>query len=98
MNDSHPTWSEPVEIRLQSGLNRTFREAIDALYFLEEEWPTRHGAAYDRARRWCRLATETDQAAEVARKAFIAAARQAGMLPDEPAESAQQAPTRSAVA
>lgn len=98
MNDSHPTWPEPVEIRLQSGLNRTFREAFDAVYFLEEEWPTRHGAAYDRARRWCRLAIETDQAAEVARKAFIAAARQAGMLPDERAESAQQAPTRSAVA
>ena len=83
MNDSHPTWPEPVEIRLQSGLNRTFREAFDALYFLEEEWPTRSGVAYERAKRWCRLAIETDEAADVARKAFIAAARQAGMLAEE---------------
>ncbi|WP_028738101.1 DUF982 domain-containing protein [Ciceribacter selenitireducens] len=98
MNDSHPTWPDPVEIRLQSGLNRTFREAFDALYFLEEEWPTRHGVAYDRARRWCRLAIETDQAADVARKAFIAAARQAGMLAGENSEGADPAATRTAVA
>ncbi len=98
MNDSHPTWPDPVEIRLQSGLNRTFREAFDALYFLEEEWPTRHGAAYDRARRWCRLAIETDQAADVARKAFIAAARQAGMLAAESPKDADPVPTRTAVA
>ena len=83
MNETHPTWQEPVEIRLQSGLTRTFREPYDALYFLEEEWPTRSGVAYERAKRWCRLAIETDEAADVARKAFIAAARQAGMLAEE---------------
>ena len=88
MTDTRPTWQEPVEIRLQSGLTRTFREAFDALYFLEEEWPTRHGVAYERARRWCRLAIETDEAANVARKTFVAAARQAGMLcePTPPAK------------
>ncbi|NML76439.1 DUF982 domain-containing protein [Rhizobium sp. S-51] len=75
-----PTWADPVELKLQCGLARTFREPVDALYFLEEEWPTRHGAAYMRASRWCRLATESKDAAPIARAAFIDAARQAGLL------------------
>lgn len=94
MTNTRPTWPEPVEIRLQSGLTRTFREAFDALYFLEEEWPTRHGAAYERARRWCRLATEADEAADVARKAFIAAARQAGMLCQQASPARDAHPNR----
>lgn len=87
-----------VEIRLQSGLTRTFREAFDALYFLEEEWPTRHGAAYERARRWCRLAIEADEAADAARKAFIAAARQAGMLCEPTPPSVDKGGARIALA
>ncbi|MBW8284681.1 MAG: DUF982 domain-containing protein [Rhizobium sp.] len=82
MTPGNSTWTDPVELKLQSGLKRTFREPYDALYFLEEEWPTRSGVAFERAKRWCRLAIETDEAVFVARKAFIAAARQAGMLAD----------------
>lgn len=77
-----PTWNEPVELKLQCGLTRTFKEACDALYFLEEEWPVRHGTAYQRARRWCGSALETDRTAGIARKAFIGAARKAGLLDD----------------
>lgn len=82
MTPDNSTWADPVELNLQSGLKRKFREPYDALYFLEEEWPTRSGVAYERARRWCRLAIETDEAGAVARKAFIAAARHAGILAD----------------
>ncbi|MCJ7993736.1 DUF982 domain-containing protein [Rhizobium cremeum] len=75
-----PTWNEPVELKLQCGLTRSFKEAYDALYFLEEEWPVRHGAAYQRAKRWCGMALETDRASDIARKAFVEAARKAGLL------------------
>lgn len=80
MTYTTPTWNEPVELKLQCGLTRSFKEACDALYFLEEEWPVRHGAAYQRARRWCGMALETDKAADIARKTFIEAARKAGLL------------------
>ncbi|SSC71684.1 unnamed protein product [Ciceribacter sp. T2.26MG-112.2] len=98
MPPGNSTWTDPVELTLQSGLERTFREPYDALYFLEEEWPTRSGVAYERAKRWCRLAIETDEAADVARKAFIAAARQAGMLAGDGEGRGNSAGGRMAVA
>ncbi|MBC7310881.1 MAG: DUF982 domain-containing protein, partial [Rhizobium sp.] len=33
MPPGNSTWTDPVELTLQSGLERTFREPYDALYF-----------------------------------------------------------------
>jgi len=72
-------WRVPVAIHLQCGLERTFHTAFDALDFLENEWPLRHGERYDRAIDKCRGAISRAVPAEVAREAFIAACLEAGM-------------------
>ncbi len=72
-------WRDPVAIRLQCGLDRTFHTAFDALDFLENEWPLRHGERYERAINKCRGAISRAVPAEVAREAFFAACIEAGM-------------------
>jgi hypothetical protein len=72
-------WTRPVRIRLQCGLERTFSGAYDALDFLENEWPFRHGQRHDRAVKVCRGALNGSIAAVVARDAFAAACLEAGM-------------------
>ncbi len=79
MNEYNFTWNRPVELELTCGLTRRFQDAYDALDFLDAEWPTRRGPAYDRAIRLCRNALRGGPAAELARAAFIAAAEDAGM-------------------
>ncbi|KGD96361.1 DUF982 domain-containing protein [Rhizobium sp. YS-1r] len=69
----------PVTIRLQSGLERSFGSVYDALDFLENEWPLKHGERYQRAVRRCRAALNRMLPTEVAREAFIAACLEAGM-------------------
>ncbi|PYB72550.1 MULTISPECIES: DUF982 domain-containing protein [Rhizobium] len=73
------TWNRPVELELPCGLTRRFQNAYDALDFLDAEWPTRRGPAYEQAIRLCRNALRDLHAAELARAAFIAAAEEAGM-------------------
>ena len=73
------TWNRPVELELPCGLTRRFQNAYDALDFLDAEWPTRRGSAYERAIRLCRHALCGVPAAELARAAFLAAAEEAGM-------------------
>jgi hypothetical protein len=72
-------WRAPVNVRLQCGLERTFRSVYDALDFLENEWPLRRGERYERAVRKCRAALKRLVPNEVAREAFIAAGFEAGM-------------------
>jgi hypothetical protein len=79
MNDYNFTWTRPVELELPCGLTRRFQNAYDALDFLDAEWPTRHGPAYERAIRLCQNALRGMRAAELARAAFIVAAEEAGM-------------------
>ncbi len=79
MTEADFTWTEPVELELPCGLTRRFLNAYDALDFLDAEWPTRRGPAYERAMRLCRNALRGSRATELARSAFIAAADEAGM-------------------
>lgn len=72
-------WPVPVRVRLQSGVERSFASVYDALDFLHNEWPTRHGYRYDRAIQQCSDALRRALPSAVAREAFIAACLEAGM-------------------
>jgi hypothetical protein len=72
-------WIDPLEVQLQSGLNRMFRSVNDARLFLEDEWPIRHGSHYERALMFCRAAEARQVSSEVAREAFLAACLEAGL-------------------
>ena len=72
-------WTRPVTVRLQCGLERTFTGIYDALDFLENEWPLRHGERHDRAVKTCRRALNGIVPAVIAREAFVAACLEAGM-------------------
>lgn len=80
MNSRDAYWRHPVEIVMHSGLQRMFRHPYDALDFLQAEWPTRKGKAYRRALLWCAEALKMQDVAGLARRAFITAAREAGLL------------------
>ena len=73
------SWKQPVHLELHCGLARRFSDAHDTLDFLEQEWPTRRGPAYERALRHCRIALSDSRALGEARSALIAAAREAGL-------------------
>lgn len=79
MTEADFTWAVPVELELHSGLTRRFCNAYDALDFLDAEWPTRKGVAYDRAIRLCKNALRSTRAAELARAGLLAAAEEAGI-------------------
>ncbi|MBX9467913.1 DUF982 domain-containing protein [Rhizobium sp. WL3] len=79
MTEADFTWTRPVELELPCGLSRRFLNAYDALDFLDAEWPTRRGFAYERAIRLCRLALRGSRSSELARSAFLAAATEAGI-------------------
>jgi hypothetical protein len=79
MTEADFTWNVPVELELPCGLTRRFVNAYDALDFLDAEWLTRRGPAYERALRLCRNALRGPRATELARSAFILAADEAGM-------------------
>jgi hypothetical protein len=70
-------WMRPVTIRLQCGLERTFTGVYDALDFLENEWPLRHGERHERAIKTCRGALNGIVPAVI--EAFMAACLEAGM-------------------
>jgi len=72
-------WTQPVRIRLQCGLERSFTGAYDALDFLENEWPLRHGERHERAVKTCRGALNGTTAGIIAREAFVAACLEASM-------------------
>lgn len=72
-------WHQPIVVKLQSGAERRFAGAYDALDFLENEWPLRHGRHYDSAKSLCRAALNRTISSEVAREAFIASCLEAGL-------------------
>ncbi len=72
-------WSHPLGVTLRAGMDRTFSSVYEALDFLENEWPQKHGACYDRAIVTCRRGLSGLAPTEVAREAFIAACLEAGM-------------------
>jgi len=72
-------WNRPVTIRLQCGLERAFTGVYDALDFLENEWPLRHGERHHRAVKTCRGVLNGVVPAVIAREAFLSACLEAGM-------------------
>ncbi len=72
-------WIHPLKVTLRSGLERTFVSVYEALDFLENEWPLKHGKRHDRAVSCCKGALNRMTPATVAREAFIAACLEAGM-------------------
>ena len=99
MTEADFTWNIPVELELPCGLTRRFLNAYDALDFLEAEWPTRRGIAYQRAVLLCRNALRSPRASELARAAFIAAADETGMPQcTDPSRLISFRPHRKAVA
>lgn len=72
-------WTRPVKVRLQCGLEHTFTSIYDALDFLENEWPIRHGQHHEQAVKRCRRALSGIIPAEIAREAFFGACLEAGL-------------------
>ena len=72
-------WSQPLEVNLRAGMDRTFGSVYEALDFLENEWPLQDGECYDRAVLACRRSLNGVAPTEVAREAFVAACLEAGM-------------------
>lgn len=74
----------PVEIVIsRSGRRKRVEGARDALRFLFcGAWPDRSGAPFDSAVGSCVRALSGDVPAEVARDAFVLAARRAKILPE----------------
>lgn len=93
------SWTRPVTVRLQCGLERTFVGAYDALDFLENEWPLRRGERYERALKTCRGAVNGRMPLVVAREAFVAACLEAGLAaviaPRKPLQPPQARPVHS---
>lgn len=83
-------WTRPMMIRLQCGLERTFVGVHDALDFLENEWPLRHGQRYERALETCHGALDGGVAPVIAREAFTAACLEAGMATTVAGQKPQQ--------
>lgn len=74
-------WSKPVAVKLQNGLDHTFHSVEDALDFLENEWPIKHGSHRQRAAGLCKGALNRQVSPEAAREAFISACFEANMPP-----------------
>lgn len=72
-------FSTPLLVSFANGLTRTFHSVHEALDFLENEWPLRHGERYRRACEKCRAALLRHTPVAIAREAFIAACLEAGM-------------------
>lgn len=73
-------WDAPVVISLENGAPRIFNGVYEAFDFLQHEWPSRHGKAYEQATRLCRASLMGSVSGEIARTAFIEASRDANCL------------------
>ena len=78
MSTSDVYWSDSVIVVLQNGLERTFTSILDALDFLENEWPIKAGLNKVSAIAKCRGALNKSTPSAVAREQFIAACLEAG--------------------
>lgn len=73
-------WSKPVTLALgEDGADVTIDSTQAASWALIEDWPTEEGAALDRALLVCAAVAKGQKSDEEARKAFIEAAREAGI-------------------
>jgi hypothetical protein len=81
VNVTETYWRHPVQVRLKSGLERSFVCIEDSLDCLEHNWPIKNARHQKRAIDLCRAVLTRSASSEVAREAFVAACIEAGMLP-----------------
>lgn len=72
-------WDEPVEMALNSGLQK-IEGPFDALKYLTESWPAGRGMSFVKAGSACRAPLAGNKTAEEARVAFQAAAADADYI------------------
>ena len=74
-------WDRPVTYETTKvGLYRTITTTADAAHVLLTDWPIKEGEALARARETCLAVLEGRKPADAARKAFLAAAKEAGVF------------------
>ena len=79
MNDV--PFSDPIRLKLGPSDERKVASAWEAIECLHQQWPERaQGRTYRAAYRACRDALDGWRAAKHARRAFVKAARRAGLL------------------
>ena len=79
MNDVR--FAEPVILRIPHGLFRKVSSSFEALECLEQQWPAwARGRSWRAACRVCRDALEGWRGERDARKAFVRAAKKAGLV------------------
>ncbi|HEY0122204.1 MAG TPA: DUF982 domain-containing protein [Rhizobium sp.] len=81
MNIPEMPFSAHVDVILPNGLQHSFHSVYDALDFLENEWPLKHGTYHERAISRCRGALQELVSVDTAREAFVDACLEAGMPP-----------------
>lgn len=69
----------PVTVELTDGEVRTIASVAQAAIFMMEKWPEEHGERYSDALQACTGALATADDVEIARRAFLAAAKEAGV-------------------
>lgn len=72
-------WKTPVEITIADAGRQTVHGPFAAAMMLSIVWPVRKGRWRDEAERLCIAAAEGNASDEEARRAFIAAVREAGI-------------------
>lgn len=76
----------PVRVQIDPTSEYVVASAWEAIECLQKFWPSEHGGAYRRAYQACLDAVDGWLPAHQARKAFVAAAREAGLLPKQKSE------------
>lgn len=78
--EAAPTWKQSVAIRIGSGRLENVRGPSEALEALKSRWPAERGVRYDSAVKICQMASGRLVDAEVARSAFVGAAKEADLI------------------
>lgn len=86
-------FAEPITLKFQSS-ERKVASSWEAIECMRQQWPDRaRGRSWRAAYRACRDALDGWRTARDARKAFVRAARNAGLLACEPVDHARLART-----
>jgi hypothetical protein len=93
MNDVR--FPEPVTLKFLTA-SRNVASSFEALECLDQQWPDwARGRSWRAAERACRDALDGWRSARDAHKAFLKAARRAGLVPSAPCASRKSHPVRA---
>jgi hypothetical protein len=73
-------WREPVWVKVGYGVPEAIRGPSQALSYLTFRWPHLRGDRFQQAMTQCKLALRKELECDVARKAFVQAARESEMI------------------